>query len=236
MGVGTYGFLVHGLTSSWLANDVIFPAAACLPAGSRFLRVSSSFLQAVYPRNTLFHVFLVVFLRAVKIRCHLHGDVLAHLPTLLAGLLRQQLLFLRVHKDRRPVLGPSPAGIGRGVDPEEVVEEPFVGPLVPVEGHPDGLGVVLDVAVGRVLIRGVVGVPRSASRISNDRLDDALFAIKVALRAPESSHGRLEGRVDVLGGRQDWAYLAGLGLLGGEHVVVVLGFHRLVELELFAGG
>jgi len=122
------------------------------------------------------------------------------------------------------------------VDPEEVLEELLVGPLVLVEGDPDGLGVVLDVAVGRVLVRGVVGVPGGASRVPDDRLDDALLAIEVALRAPESPHGRLEGRVDVLGGRQERADLAGLGLLGGEHVVVVLlGFH-LVEPEFLAGG
>jgi len=143
----------------------------------------------------------VVFLGAVKVRGHLHGHELARLPALLAGPLGEQLLLLRVDEDRRPVLGAGPAGIGRGMDPEKVLEEPLVRPLVSVEGHPDGFGVVLDVPVGRILIRGGLGVPGGAPRVTGDRLGYALLPIEIALRAPESSHGGLEGRVDVLGGR-----------------------------------
>lgn len=116
------------------------------------------------------------------------------------------------------------------VDRKEIVQELFVGPLVPVEGHPYGLGVVLDVPVGGVLVRGSIRVTGGASRVSDNRFDNALFSIVIALRAPESSHGRLEGRVDVLGGRDQRADLLGLGLLCGDHVVVVI-LHAVAEVD-----
>jgi len=172
----------------------------------------------------------VVFLGAIKVRGHLDGDVLPHRTALLAGLLGQELLFLRVDKDRRPVLGSPPPGIGRGVGSEKILEQLLVGPFVSVKSYPDGLGVVLDVPVRRVLIGRVVRVPGGASRVSDDRFDNALLAIVIALRTPESSHGRLEGRVDVLGGRQERADLSGLGFLGGEHIIVVLFHHVVLEI------
>jgi len=204
--------------------------------------VSSTDLKSADSRGLLFDVFLVVLLGAVKIRCHLDRDKLSKCPFFLAGRLGQLLLLLGVAKDGRSVLGSRVPGITGVVDPEEVVQELLVGPLVAVEGHPDGLGVVLDVPIGGVLVGRIVRVPGGTPRVADDRFDNALLAIEIALRAPESSHGRLEGRVDVLGRWDEGTDLSGLGLLGGYHVVVVgsalhyaaLKFSALVVVILVA--
>mmetsp|Transcript_25053 Transcript_25053/g.54926 ORF Transcript_25053/g.54926 Transcript_25053/m.54926 type:complete len:262 (+) Transcript_25053:503-1288(+) len=169
--------------------------------------------------NLLFDVFLVVFLGPVKIRSLLDRHELAQGPELLASVLDQLLLFLRVVKDGRTVLGSGPAGIGGCVHIEKELQHLLVRPLVLVESDPDGLGVVLDVPVRGVLRGGIIGVPRGAPRIAHDRFDDALLAIEIALRTPESSHGCLEGCRDVLGGRNQGADLAGFFFHGVYHVV-----------------
>lgn len=174
----------------------------------------------------------MVFLGAIKVRGHLDRHEFSQGALGFAGLLRQLLLLLGVYKNGRSVLRSRIPRVGRVMDPKEIVQELFIGPLVPVEGHPNGLGVVLDVPVGGVLVCRSVGVTRCASRVSNDRFDNALFSIVIALRAPKSSHGRLEGRVDVLGGRNERADLLGFGLLGGDHVVVVIvTLHAVVEAD-----
>ena len=177
----------------------------------------------------------MVFLAAVKVRGHLDRDVLAQSTTLLTCQLRQLFLILGVHKDGRPVLSPSPARIGRGVDRKEIFEELLVGPLVAIKRDPDGLGVVLDVPISGVLVGRSVGIARRAARVPDDRFEDALFAIVIALRTPESSHGRLEGRVDVLGRGQERADFFRLGFLGGKHVVAAL-CHLVVSMNVVESG
>ena len=171
--------------------------------------------------DLFFHVFLVVFLPTVKVRGLLDRHVLPECPALLAGRLGHLFLVLGVVENGRPVLGPRPAGVRRGVDRKKVVEHLLVGPLVLVVGDPDGLGVVLDVAVGRVLVRGGLGVPGGTPRVADDGFGDALLAIEIALRTPESAHGRLEGGGGVLGNGDEGADLAGFSFLGVYHVVVV---------------
>jgi len=134
---------------------------------------------------------------------------------------RHDLLVLRVVKNGRPVLRSGKPWVRRIVHLEKELQDLLVRPLVLVEGDPDRLGVVLDVPVGWVLARRVVRVPGGASRIPNDRVKDALLAIEIALRTPESSHGCLKGRRDVLGGREEGTDPAGFRFLGGYHVVVV---------------
>lgn len=169
--------------------------------------------------DLLFDVFLVVFLGPVKIRSLLDRHELSKGPELLAGMLDQLLLVLRVVKDGRTVLGSGPAGIGGCVHIEKELQHLLVRPFVLVESDPDGLGVVLDVPVRGVLRSGIVGIPRSAPRIAHDRFDDALLAIEIALRTPESSHSCLENCRGVLGGRNQGANLTGFFFHGVYHVV-----------------
>lgn len=213
----------HGLRLSLCGYS-----CACYP------RIESR-LTPIHPRNLLFDVFLVVFLAAVKVRGLLNRDVLSQSTALLTGQLRQLLLIVGMYKDGRPVLSPSPARIGRGVDRKEILEELLVGPLVAIKRDPDRLGIVLDVPIGGVLVGRSVGIARRAARVADDRFEDALLAIVIALRTPESSHGRLEGRVDVLGRGQEWADFLRLGFLGGEHVVVVL-CHLVVSMNVVESG
>ncbi len=70
------------------------------------------------------------------------------------------------------------------------IQEFLVGPFFFVKGHPDRLGAIF------------VGALNPVSRgVSDNRFENALLAIELALRAPESSHCCLKGHVDVLRGR-----------------------------------
>lgn len=75
----------------------------------------------VHIGGLFFDVLLVVFLGTVKVRGILDGYVLSVGPLLLAGLFGEVLLFLRVAKNGRPVLGSRPPGIVRRVDGKKVV-------------------------------------------------------------------------------------------------------------------
>jgi len=76
----------------------------------------------------------------------------------------------------------------------------LVGPLVFVKNNANGLGIILDVTVGGVLVGWGGRIAGGAPGVSHDGFEYALLAIVIALRTPESSHGRLEGGGDVIRG------------------------------------
>jgi len=226
---GTIEYLYkHASMNESLGPAIVIPESLARALRGWFGLVRFGSIKLTVSIDLLFDVFLMVFLAAVKIRGHLDGHVVSDGTAFLAGLLGQQFLLLGVHKDRRPVLGPPPFGVGRGVDPKEILQDLLVRPLVFVIGHPHGLRVVLDVSVRGVLIRRGVRVAGGASRVPDDRFKDALFAIEIALRTPKSSHGRLEGRVDVFGRRQQRTNRFGFGFLGRYHVVAAAVLHAAV--------
>lgn len=111
---------------------------------------------------------------------------------------------------------------------EKLVQELFVRPLVWIERDANRLGVILYVAIGRILRGRMVRVSGCASRIPHHRFDNALFRVKVALRSPKSSHGGLKGRMNIFGCWQERTDLSSFGFLCFDHVVVVVvlcGFH-----------
>lgn len=67
-----------------------------------------------------------------------------------------------------------------------------------------------------VFVSGVDGIGVLRPTVPHNGFQNSLNVIKITLRAPESSHGRLKSDGGVFGRRQQWAY----------HVVVVVGSER----------
>jgi len=160
----------------------------------------------------------MILFGSVKIGRHFDRHLFSLFAVFFTGRFRDLFLLEGETKNGRSILR---AETRRIMAVKKSVAELFVRPFGRIEDDADRFGVVLDVAVGGILVGGVVGVAGNASRITHHGFYNALLRIEIALRAPKSSHGGLERVVDVFGRGQEGTNLAGFGLLGFDHIVVV---------------
>lgn len=171
----------------WLLVNIHLPKA-------RFLKI--------HGRGLLVNVFLMVFFCSVKIRCRLNTDPRSHSSTCFYRRFCQLLLLLGVIKDGRSILGSRKAGIRRRSKGERHYQEFLVANFLGIEDHANAFRVILNILVRGINCRIILG-----SGVPNYRFENALNVdlIEVALRAPESSHGSLEGSRGVGNGIQEGA-------------------------------
>lgn len=72
---------------------------------------------------------------------------------------------------------------------KEYIEEVSVRNYRGIKDYPNGFGIILDILVG-----WVDGVFVFGATVPYHRIENALNAIKFALRAPKSPSGNLQGR------------------------------------------
>jgi hypothetical protein len=104
-------------------------------------------------------------------------------------------LFGCMDKYCRSVLRPSPTWIGRCVETPKHIQEILIRHLCGIKSDTNTFCVIFDVTVRWIRVFGWIG--RTA--VPNNGIDNARSSIKIFLRAPKSSHGRLERRRRIFG-------------------------------------
>lgn len=105
-------------------------------------------VSSLISRHLLFDVFLVVFFGAVKVGRHFDRYKFPLTALALASQLGQLLLVFGMTENGRAILR---AITRRIVGIKELIDHLFVRQLVGVKGDPNGFGIVLNIAISRIL-------------------------------------------------------------------------------------
>jgi len=113
----------------------------------------------------------------------------------------QPFLLVRVIKYGRTILRGGKSRIARSVLLKEHVQQFLIAAPSGIKGDSNGLCIIFDVVVGRILAAG--GITRST--VSDDGMPHAPYSAERRLGAPKSSHGKLSCIIRFLGWIQQGA-------------------------------